>query len=406
MAAGEGLTTETPFVYYISFSMILLILLIFSILRARKGASVVMPVFGESVLLAVFLVIGSVSSVLSAFGTISWFSLFIMFEYVLLFYVSIIMCSDKKVFRLTIRMIIAFVALNALLIVLQKLRGGPIGIILEDISSGAFGRFPTETPGFYRPGGIYFEPNLPASLINLILPAALYFVLTHIKGLVGVVLRMSLLTLLAALIATGSRANWAIGVIAMSTTAWYYRQKNTLSTIFTNPRFIVMIAIVLLMLLPTIFSRISSIPISFTGDTGGWQFRLRHITIAKDIMSTNIFGVGLDVFQYHILDHYSPTYYFSHFTAPHNVLAEAGSATGFIGLGVFISFFVVVLYRLFKNFKGDNAAASGINAALLIGYATYLLSAQVYPWLFTPPLSELSWIILGCLYAKTAAIKK
>ena len=404
-AVSAGLTTETPFEYYISFSLMLLALLIFSILRTRRGASVVLPLFWESILITLLLLIGSVSSSLSAFGAVSWFSLLIVVEYVLLFYVSIIMCSDKKVF-MSIRMIILFISLNALLIVLQKLRGGPIGIILEDVSSGAFGRFPTETPGFYRPGGIYFEPNLPASLINLILPAALYFVLTHIKGLVGVVLRMSLLMLLAALIATGSRANLAIGVIAISTTAWYYWHKNTLFTLFTNPRFIIIIAIVLLLLLPTIFSRVSSVPTSFTGDTGGWQFRLRHITIAKDIISTNIFGVGLDVFQYHILDHYSPTYYFSHFTAPHNVLAEVGSATGFIGLGVFISFFIVVLYRLFKNFKGDNTAASGINAALLIGYATYLLSAQVYPWLFTPPLSELSWIVLGCLYAKTAAIKK
>lgn len=405
MAAGEGLTTETPFIYYVSFSMILLVLLVFVILRTRKGNAVVVPLFKESMLLAAFLLIGSISSALSAFNSISWFSLVIIIEYVLLFYCSIIMCSDKKVFRTTIVMMLTFISFNALLILLQKIGGGPVGIILEDTSSGAYGRFLVESPGLYRPGGIYFEPNLPASLINLILPAALYFVLTHIKGLVGVVLKMSLLTLLAALIATGSRANWAIGVIAMLATAWYYRQKNTLSTIFTNPRFIVIMTIVLLLLLPTIFSRVSSIPTSLTGDTGGWQFRLRHMTVAKDIMSTNIFGVGLDVFQYHILDHYSPTYYFSHFTAPHNILAEVGSATGFIGLGIFTFFILVALSRLAKNIISKNAAPSGINAALLIGYGTYLLSAQFYPWLFAPPLSELSWIILGCLYAKTATVK-
>lgn len=406
LAAGEGLTTETPFVYYISFSMILLALLLFSMLRTRKGASIVLPVFGEFILIAFFLLIGSVSSSLSAFSTVSWFSLFIVIEYALIFYISIIICSDKKIFRVTIQMIIAFVVLNALLIVLQKMNGGPIGIILEDTSLGAYGSFPVESPGFYRPGGIYFEPNLPASLINLVLPLSFYYFLTRTKWLIGITTKLVFFILLTALVYTGSRANWVIGFIAISTTAWYNRQKNTLSTIFTNPRIIVMMAIVLLLLLPTLFSRISSISTLFTDDAGGWQFRLRHMTIAKDIMSANVFGAGLDVFQYHILNHYPPAYYFSHFTAAHNLLAEVGSSTGFIGLGIFISFFVVVLYRLVNNFIGNNTAASGVNAALLIGYGTYLVSAQAYPWLFAPPLSELSWIILGCLYAKTAAVKK
>ena len=97
-AVSAGLTTETPFEYYISFSLMLLALLIFSILRTRRGASVVLPLFWESILITLLLLIGSVSSSLSAFGAVSWFSLLIVVEYVLLFYVSIIMCSDKKVF--------------------------------------------------------------------------------------------------------------------------------------------------------------------------------------------------------------------------------------------------------------------------------------------------------------------
>lgn len=398
-AVTHGLNRETPFVYYIALWEILLTILAYLLIRNRHQLNIKRPIFIEFVLLVTLLIVGTLSSIQSSFSSVSWFSLWKLFEYIVLFFASVDLLSNTKILRTTLIMLLLFVAFNSSLIILQYLSGGPIGIALEDVSTGLFGRFVDELPGLYRPGGIYFEPNLPASLINIMLPISFY--LGFGKKIIRNqnITRVVFAVLLMALMFTGSRTNWIIAFLSLTVSYIYLKKEGLLKKFSAHRYTVVLIIVALLLIMPMVIKRASTLGQALMDERGGWAFRLRHLTIAKEFMWERLWGVGIDGFQYQILDSYKPNYYFSHFTAPHNILAEIGSGFGIIGLGVFLLFILYIYKRSWKLIK-SKIGSPGLNMALLIGYTTYLLSAQFYPWLFVPPLSEISWIVLGGLYAR------
>lgn len=398
-AASHGFQRDTPFVYYVAFWEILLAIIVYLLIRNRYQLNIKRPIFIEFVLLIILLIIGTLSSLQSSYGDVSWFSLWKMFEYIVLFFASVFLLSDTKVLRTTLITLLLFVFFNSSLIILQYLSGGPIGIALEDVSTGLFGRFADEIPGLYRPGGIYFEPNLPASLINIMLPISFYLSFGNRIVRNQNVTKIVFAVLLMALIFTGSRTNWIIAFLSLPVSYIYLKKEGMLKKISPHKYTIALIVVALLFVMPVMIKRASTLGQALMDDRGGWTFRLRHLTIAKEFMWERLWGVGVDGFQYQILDSYKPNYYFSHFTAPHNMLAEIGSGFGIMGLGVFL-LFVLYIYKRSWKFIKSKIDSTGLSMALLIGYTTYLLSAQFYPWLFAPPLSEISWIVLGGLYAR------
>lgn len=398
IAVSLGLNQETFFTYYVAFFDGLLILLVYFLFKNRQKLKMKTPVFIELLLLVFLLGVGALSSIYSQFDNVSWFSLARIFEYVMLFTTSMIMLSDQKVFRVTLSMVLTFISLNAVLIIVQKFLGGPVGIVLEDVSTGMFGRFADEIPGLYRPGGIYFEPNLPASLINMILPLVFYLSFGLKTFINQKMTKVIFVLLVIALIFTGSRANWIIGLIALTLSYAYLNNKKRLTKLTLHKRTVVAIIVLCIFILPIITQRASTIGQALNDKRGSLAFRIQHLTMAKEFMLARLWGVGVDGFQYQILDSYKPGDYFANITAPHNILAEVGSGFGVVGLGIFLLFILLVYKRLIPLVNSKNNA-SGLNMVLLIGYSTYLLSAQFYPWLFAPPLSEISWIFLGGLYA-------
>lgn len=398
-AASHGLQRDTPFVYSVAFWEILLAIIVYLLIRNRHQLNIKRPIFIEFVLLIILLIIGTLSSLQSSYGDVSWFSLWKMFEYFVLFFASVFLLSDIKVLRTTLVTLLLFVSFNSSLILLQYLSGGPIGIALEDVSTGLFGRFADELPGLYRPGGMYFEPNLSASLINIMLPISFYLSFGNRIVRNQNITRIVFAVLLMALIFTGSRTNWIIALLSLTVSYIYLKREVVLKKFSLHKYTIALIIVALFFVMPVMIKRASTIGQALTDERGGWAFRLRHLTITKEFMWERLWGVGVDGFQYQILDSYKPDYYFSHFTAPHNMLAEIGSGFGIIGLGVFLLFVLSIYKRSWKLIK-LKIGSSGLIMTLLIGYTTYLLSAQFYPWLFAPPLSEISWIILGGLYAR------
>lgn len=399
-ADQNGFSKLTPFIYHVTFFDVILLVLVYLLLRNQKKNKQESNVTAEIFILLLVIFVGSISSAYSFFSDVSWFSLFQLFKFSLLFLVSTIVFKNKKLFAVTIKSILIFIFFNSLLIIFQKLKGGPLGLVLEDFSNASFGSFSDESSSLFRPGGIYFQPNLSASLINLILPFVLlkmYFAKSKIENLFYLI---GLVVIVLALVLTASRINWIVALLLFFTFHIFFSKKEFTRPIsFSKSHKIIFFAI-LLTQVKLIFTRMLSLVEAFTLDNGGFLFRVRHFQIATYFMKRRMFGIGLDTFQYQILNSFEPSYYFFHFTSPHNIFLEIGSGLGLIGLILFFAFFTMIGKKIVHSLRVSKWQTKEWQIfTLAMGYSSYIISGMFYPWLFAPPLSELSWIYLGGIYA-------
>ncbi len=404
-AAAQGLVANTPFVYYLAFADFLLLILCYLLIRwrfvLRKRASQKLP-FKEATLLFGLLVLGAVTSFTSQFAGVSWFGFWRVLFYFLSFLVASEVLRDKKTLTTTINNLLLFVGFNSLLIVLQKLHGGPLGLLIEDFSTAAFGRFADESVSLYRPGGIYFEPNLSASLINLLLPIVFLKTLFTSKNFWRNGLLLFLMAL--ALLFTASRANWIMAVLMTGAGYWLASHRLRLAVNSQQQRLLSWGGGILLVLqLPLVLVRLATLEPALTSSSGGLAFRLAQLKLAVSFMKQRLLGIGVDAFQYQILTDLHPAAYFYHFTAPHNIFLELGTSLGVLGLIILLVFLLKIFTRI-KTLLMNSSLAKDQRLLVLglsLGFASYWLSGLFYPWLFAPPLAELSWIILGMIYSRS-----
>lgn len=405
LAVRYGLDALTPFVYFVTFADVLLIVLFYLLLRQRDHhpnfAS--KPLLFLSLSMALLLCIGALSSVYSHFPEVSWFGLARLAQYFVIFFLALHIFKDRFQLLVTASNILIFVVGNSLLILLQKIHKGPLGLAIEDFSSGSLGRFSDENTSLYRPGGIYFDPNLPATLVTLFLPLTMLIAIKYSPK--SYAYALPFFVLLGALFSTASRANWIVALVSVLITLLLIPRKIMDERRAQLKRIGMVLVIGMFSQVGLLVDRLASLAVAMD-ESGGVPFRLRHLQIAYQFMISHPLGVGIDVFQYQILQRFNPSYYFYHFTSAHNILAEVAAGLGVFGLLLYLlmqaKIVTVIIISVLHHKRLINQGRFNFTQLMVIGlglgYVSYLASAMFFPWLFAPPLSEVAWLVLAMLY--------
>lgn len=397
---GGSLSNATA-TYFVSYSdPLLLFLLILLFIRQKRQKQMqinknngIAKMAPPMILIAI---IGTMSSWFSKMPEVSYFYLFQLIKFFVVFLISTTLTYDKKTAKATLEIIFLFVLFNSLLIILQKANGGPLGLPIEAPNLFTrYGRFADESPGLYRPGGITTGPNEMATAIGLILP--LLFSLGITKNKFN---RMFIWTCLgasaAALMFTAARAVWILMLIILPTIYLIYQksQMYSLPPLVAKYGRVILIGFGLLFL-PMFLQRIFSVNELFKPG-GGAIYRIHHLIAAAELMKSHPLGVGMNIFQYAIVDRFDPEYIFYDSTPAHNVFAEVGADFGAVGIPLFLLLFYFMIKSLQQTARIKNPISIGIFSGVIV----YLALLQVHPWLFERSASSLFWL-LGGYYVKS-----
>lgn len=380
--------------YHISLVDLLLVCLLYRLYRIKIRIPPLPPIMVASLLCLYILAI--VSSLISNYTLTSWFYTYQLARLIIMFLLSFVLVVSAGYSKLTLRLIIYFVALNSLLMILQKMHGSPLGLIIEDTFT-VYGSFAQESQSLYRPGGMFWDPNKAASLINMgffiIFP--LWLKRKYLFNFVSD--SFILITALISLIISASRGNWLVFIVLSLIALGFHLSSSKKITINSANLKITLIVIIAFIFIvgPFLFNRFLQFNSSFGRST--ILTRLQHIEIAKDLTLQYPFGVGLNTFQFQIMQTYLPKYYLFDSTPAHNVFAEISADLGLLGLLSYI-FFIYALIRPLINKIQLHQPVNYITFALLFSALSYLLSSQMYPLLFSIPISDIFWIILGAFY--------
>lgn len=392
---------EPEIVFFIAFSDALLALLTFLLIRKRFKDKSRTPSISFSLphaLLILVLSLGVIASWLSPLPEVSWFWLLQLGKLFLMSLYAVLLTQDNKVAKKTLEIIFIYGLFLAGLVVAQKLNGGPLGLVIEERYTLFAGRFADESPDLYRPGGIFWDANLASSILIMFLPTWLIFSLVRKWFHQGFML-VCFLTGSLALVFTASRASWVIGAMLLAI-CYQFVIKTNQKKIFL-PKWIkkyswLFFIIAALTLMPMILSRLVSLNQVFQGN-GGAIYRWRHLQMAAHYILTKPFGLGVNVFQYAILDRWKPDYYLFDSTPAHNIFAQIGAALGLGGLLLFAKFIQLLIVNGYKQLVvGNKILVKG----LILGCFGYLLVSQFYPWWLTLPISGIVWLLLGVAYAQ------
>lgn len=389
--------------FFVGFYDAWLVLLMYIVL-IRDRADFAISYFRKKIdlILLLLLLVGSFASMYSFYPEVSWFWQFQFLKYVIIFYLArMIASTDQKIISQTIKMFLLFTTFNAILVLIQKIQGGPLGLVVENLFT-TYGKYADETTGLYRPGGLYWDPNLTASFFSMATPTLLFFSITKNTKLVKFVSFAALLVTVMALFYTASRAAWFVTAAVSIFVYLYVKNKSLLDVkIFLQKRFALIIGLVLALALPVLFNRVSSLGSTFD-DRGGLSYRVSHLRMSVEMMVATPFGVGMNMFQYELLRRYDPYAYFHDSTPPHNFLAEIGSSMGILGLILILVFIYFSWQRIFtisrtitRKTKTEHYGKFVLGFSIL----AYILCAQFYPWLFSSVITSVIWIFLGFSYA-------
>jgi len=393
---------EAIITYFVEFSDGLLILLLYLIARKRiileRNKVKSNSFLNIEILSFLIITLGIISSWFSKMSGVAWFSLLQLIKYFVIYYLGRIILINRKIKKVTIEVIFLFVLFNGLLIILQKINGGPLGLSIESINRfSTYGLFAAESISLYRPGGITTSPNLLASIFGMIIP--MLFVLGLTKNKFNkVFVWLCLVSSVLALIFTLSRAIWILVGIMLPVIYLWLKKKKQLQAPILIKKYGKKVGFLLIMLLiPFMLDRLISLKEAF-GSYGTGIYRVRHLLMAKDFMLKNSFGIGLNVFQYEIIDQYEPEYFFYDSSPAHNLIAQVGAGMGMVGVVLFLWLF----WKIFKKHLVDfvRTRYNPLHQGIILAVISYILILQIHPWLLKRPIAGLFWILAGFNYEK------
>ena len=278
--------------------------------------------------------------------------------------------------RQTIYQIIAAASLfQAILIILQQLKGGQLGLFIENTLPGfQLATYSAESGNLLRAGGSFNEPNIAASwlLINFIVLTPNYFPNKNRPALTRTIYLIIGLVNLLAIIFTGSRSLYAFAIIYLIVIGLkHWSQIKQAWHKLHKPRYLYYLAILLFLIItPYLATRLTSIKNVFSHH-GSLSYRRdlhRHILS----MSKQPWGYGLDLSTYYLAKNFktvdSLNTIFDQAPA-HNMLIQLWAETGAISTIIFVFF----LYSIFRQ------AFTKKNNYWAIATFFYLLAAQFHP---------------------------
>ena len=336
--------------------------------------------------LAIFFFTVFLSTFQSAFPSVSMYYFFQNAKMILIFFVSVLSFSDEKIRNRSMQIMLLLVIFNCVLIVAQKFNGGPLGFVLEDHSS-SYGWYADENPELFRPGGMFSDPNLAATLISCTLPFLIIKLFSKKNASYRPLIMSIILILTLALIFTASRTAWLVTLITFSIILKMNYSFDEIKLFIR--KYLLFIAVPFLLLSPMIVTRMLTLFGAF-GELGGGTFRLDHIRVGFHYMLREPFGIGPGTFMYRMALDFPPGDSGLMPMFPHNILAEIGSEFGLIGLITFLVFCMLLVKLQLQNWKELQSECS---LAILTIFIVFVLLCQFFPWFINPRTASWFWII-------------
>jgi O-antigen ligase len=201
-----------------------------------------------------------------------------------------------------------------------------------------------------RPGGLYFQPNHFASMMDILFPFATMFVLKNLyeckNNIIGVILFLPTILGIYALFLSGSRGG-LIGIFIglLLTLICYYLRKQKII------KFIAVFFGILILMVSSLWYAYNSFPDLF--QRGYDNERLLLIESSYNMWNDHkLFGVGLDNWEEVYNNKYKLPQARENLDMPHNILAFFFSTTGILGGIGYIIFtggiFVFLIKHLHK----------------------------------------------------------
>lgn len=310
-------------------------------------------------------------------------------------------------YTVMLAVITAAVGLESVLVLLQHVHGGPLGLIVENFPAFT----PIETSSdpstiMLRVGGTFAHANILAQYLIFFLCVMLPVLYDTSSFLVAPVV-WSLYVGTFVLILTMSRSSWIAWVAGLG--VFYFIQKNILhykSSVHRGVRNMAWIALpvllvsMLLLVIPRLLGSVHTLDVYGSG-----QSRQQLLSLAIQTIQTHpVFGVGLYMDVYYALIHAhslgtAATILKDFPESVHNGLLQLLVQVGLVGFIPFAMIGMGILGRLRRHImrgKTDRIYMAGI----LAGAFAWLANGQLQPTL--PDLSVLIILIL-CLEQSSGA---
>lgn len=378
-----------------------LLTLIYSYVREwripKLKSRIVSHAFISSLLFFLFILLNLFNSARAIYPNVVFFSSLQLIKVFLVLHLPHLLKNDflylKKHF---VQLITSLALFESGWGILQFLKGGPLGKDIESqLKNFHFGIFSSENPDLLRVTGTFFEANMYAAFLLILITYLLYSLLSHKHSSRQLVLVVSaLIFLLIAIVASGSRGTYGLFFILAGTLLWRFRQHTASKFLYHKAKKHRQLIIIGLMVIGVLFSSYLSSRLYSLTDVlkpgGSLTYRYQMIQYALRMGSLHPLGIGLSL---------SPFYYATAFigenfvfdtTYPHNLLIQIYAETGVIG---FLIFSLFIYFSLFKK----TMTAYGFAALALF------LCLQLYPiFLNHPEVSTFLFVLLGLhLYSNT-----
>lgn len=339
---------------------------------SRVGSIPVWP----AVLLILFILWGMVSALQSSFPEVGLLSSVQLIRLFIVLCLPSILHLDDDERRGVLSIFSATLLFESVWVLLQVLRGGPLGRDIEVYLPGArFGIGSSENRDLLRVSGTFFEPSILGTFLLTqlgVLGATVIRIKRHVLP-VPVIVGIGALASIA-LVFTGSRVIYVLWICLVVYLWHIWKESGRFRWVapwITKKWFILGALVLTLVLTPYLRVRVTSLTDVLT-EYGSASYRLQMMQYALRITTVfPWFGVGLGQSPYYFATMFPDERLVFDPTYPHNLFFQILMETGTIGLVLFMLFIGSVV----RYGRKINALRSpyGVAAAL------YLLCAMSYP---------------------------
>lgn len=370
MGSGWWITAST---------VILFPLLVLTHFLKNKKQNHNLKIRSTDLLMVLFLVWNCISFLFTS-NINSLFGLIQLFETVAIYLIFRIFINKTNI-KYLILIIISMILFQSTIAVNQFLNKNPIGIIIEPVSQYFFQQVDNiESFQIFRSSGTFGHANMLGAFFVAFAPFLMFFKYSSL-----LIFLFNLLIIFSTIL-TYSRISWFFLVIEfILVTAWKKSLIISKNNFVYSKKIIIPILLLFLILLvlPYLLIRIATLRNSIL-EFGSLGTRVKMSKEALNLISKYpIFGVGLN----RSLEYYSQNPVTNIFTKQipgafyklHNTFLEISTESGLVGLIVFISFIVNVIFKK-SNSEIDNY--TWISA--LIGFSGLLVLSYVNPFFHTP----------------------
>jgi O-Antigen ligase len=279
----------------------------------------------------------------------------------------------------------AFVIFEGGWVLAQALYHGHLGRYIEAVLiTNRVGILSTEDSGLLRFNGTFFEPSILGTfmLMHLFYFGSLLMHNMYKTSSERMIYIVAMISAFISIILTGSRGVYALFFVLLFV-VWRAPIIKVIKQVVTasfSRRIVLVILMILLISSPYLMKRLQTVPALFVSPLegrGSGGYRLILNSLAFNIGTTHVFGVGLNLSPYYFVRGL-PSLRINEPAHPHNIFFQILAETGFPGLIAFILFLWLVIRKfIMKPFVKAEP--------YFIASIIYILAAQIYPIFISQP---------------------